>query len=243
MPMVPWDVCIIPKDVGGLGLIDVETQGSILAAKWVVQCLTNFLTKLIFPKNDCMDLLLYVDKNGERRGNWMTAIKEYDLDFKPSKIVRGQGLCKLAVESNDQAVEEDQGWDNELAVMSNEVLFTTTQESSWYADMKYFLHHGACPSHLGPRERRALRLKSAQYSLINDVLFRKNYDGVLLRCLEQDDAEKVLKDLHDGPAGGHFSGDTTANKVLRAGYYRPTLFKDAHAHARKCKIFRFGAGR
>jgi hypothetical protein len=33
----------------------------------------------------------------ERRGNWMTAIQEYDLDFKPSKIVRGQGLCKLAV--------------------------------------------------------------------------------------------------------------------------------------------------
>ena len=28
-------------------------------------------------------------------------------------------------------------------------------------------------------------------------------------------------DLHDGPAGGHFSGDTTAHKILRAGYYWP----------------------
>lgn len=109
--------------------------------------------------------------------------------------------------------------------------------------MKYFINHGACPSHLGPRERRALRFQSAQYSLINDVFFRKNYDGVLLRCLEKDDAEKVLKDLHDGPAGGHFSGDTTAHKVLRAGSYWPTLLKDAHAHARKCQICQFGAGR
>jgi hypothetical protein len=26
--------------------------------------------------------------------------------------------------------------------------------------------------------------------------------------LREDDAEKVLKDLHDGPAGGHFAGET-----------------------------------
>lgn len=39
LPMVPWDVCTIPKEEGGLGLIDVATQGSILAAKWVVKCL------------------------------------------------------------------------------------------------------------------------------------------------------------------------------------------------------------
>lgn len=37
--MGPWDVCIMPKDEGGPGLIDVATQGSILATKWVVRCL------------------------------------------------------------------------------------------------------------------------------------------------------------------------------------------------------------
>lgn len=36
--MVPWDVCMIPKDEGILGLIDVATQGSILAAKWLTRC-------------------------------------------------------------------------------------------------------------------------------------------------------------------------------------------------------------
>ena len=69
--------------------------------------------------------------------------------------------------------------------------------------------------------------------LVEGILFRKNYDGVLLRCLEKEDAKKVMSILHDGPAGGHYSRDTTAHKVLRAGYYWPTLFKDAHAHVRK----------
>jgi hypothetical protein len=67
------------------------------------------------------------------------------------------------------------------------------------------------------------------------VLLHVNYDGVLLICLEHDDAEKVLKELHDDLVGGHFVGETTAHKILRVGYYWPTLFRDAHAYARKCK--------
>ena len=74
----------------------------------------------------------------------------------------------------------------------------------------------------------------ASYQIIDGVLFRKNYDGVFLRCLEQEDASKGVKELHDGPAGGHFLGDTTAHKIIRVGYYWPTLFKDAHAYVQKC---------
>ena len=50
-------------------------------------------------------------------------------------------------------------------------------------------------------------------------------------------------DLHDGPVGGHFSGDTIAHKILRARYYWPTLFKLAHAHVRKCDICQRCSGR
>jgi hypothetical protein len=68
------------------------------------------------------------------------------------------------------------------------------------------------------KKKCALRMKATQYHLINDVLFKKNYDSMLLRCLEKQEVDKVLFDLHDGPAGGHFIGDTTTHKILRAGY-------------------------
>ena len=55
--------------------------------------------------------------------------------------------------------------------------------------------------------------------------------------------KKVIIELHDGPARGHFYGDTTSHKILRVGYYWPTLFKDAHAHVRKCDIFQRCGGR
>ena len=49
--------------------------------------------------------------------------------------------------------------------------------------------------------------------------------------------------MHDGPARGHFSKDTTTHKILRVGYYWPTLFKDAHAHVRKCDTCERSVGR
>ena len=39
IPMVPWDVCTMPKNEGGLGLIDIEFQNNILDSKWVIICL------------------------------------------------------------------------------------------------------------------------------------------------------------------------------------------------------------
>ena len=105
---------------------------------------------------------------------------------------------------------------------------------SWYRDLIHYLQQGYLPEHWSSKQRRALRLKSTSYQVIDGVLFRNNYDGVLLRCLGHEDAAKVVKELHDGPTRGHYSGDTTTHKILMAGYYWPTLFKDAHAYVRKC---------
>jgi len=54
--------------------------------------------------------------------------------------------------------------------------------------------------------------------------------------LENDDAKKVLKYLHDGPTRGHFIGETNTHKILGVGYYCPTLFKYAHTYIKKYKI-------
>jgi hypothetical protein len=85
--------------------------------------------------------------------------------------------------------------------------------------MKYYLNHGLSPHYLDPQKKRALRLKSAQYQLIHGILCRKNYNGVFLTCLVKRDVEKVFSELHNRPVGGHYGGDTTTHKILRAGYY------------------------
>jgi hypothetical protein len=70
-----------------------------------------------------------------------------------------------------------------------------------------------------------------------------NYDGVLLICINHEDADKFLKELHDGPTGGHFFGNTIAHKILRSDYYWPTMFRDAHTYVRNCKTCQISTGR
>lgn len=103
-----------------------------------------------------------------------------------------------------------------------------------YMDVHQDLKHGTIPSHFSTWQKRALRIKALSYRLVHGVLFRKLHNGVLLRCLEAHDSEKVLCDLHDGTIEGHFVGNTTTHKVMQANFYWTTFFKDTHAYA--CKF-------
>ena len=114
---------------------------------------------------------------------------------------------------------------------------------SRYTDLIFYLKNGYAPTELNYKRKRVLRLKASQYHIIDNVLFRNNYDSIPLICLEKSEAQSVLQELHDGPIGGNFGGDTTAHKILNARYYWPTLLKDAHAYVIKCKTFQTVTGR
>ena len=73
--------------------------------------------------------------------------------------------------------------------------------NSWYRDLIHYLQEGYFSEHWNPKQRRALHIKSSLYQIIDGVMFRKNYDGVFLRCLEHEDAKKVVTELHDGTVG------------------------------------------
>jgi len=125
----------------------------------------------------------------------MIVIQDFEFEIKPTKIVRGQGICRLAIESRDIAGSAESGWKNQLSLFYNEVLslfyhevlYIPPNNESWYLDLYYFIHHVTCSYHLNSQEKTTLRLKYSQYHLINLVLFRKTYDEVLLICLEKDD--------------------------------------------------------
>jgi hypothetical protein len=59
----------------------------------------------------------------------------------------------------------------------------------WYEDILFYLRYGKFPVTLNPRERRTLKMKENQYVLIDDILFRRNYDNILLRCVDENQAQ------------------------------------------------------
>jgi len=39
------------------------------------------------------------------KGNWVSKTQEYDLEIKPMKFVKGQGLAQMLTEENEQALD------------------------------------------------------------------------------------------------------------------------------------------
>ncbi|KAK0602408.1 hypothetical protein LWI29_033042 [Acer saccharum] len=55
------------------------------------------------------------------------------------------------------------------------------------------------------------------------------------RCVEPEEAEGILKDIHSGSCGNHTGGVSLTHKALRQGFYWPTLFTDAKSSATRCE--------
>jgi len=103
---------------------------------------------------------------------------------------------------------------------------------SWTIPIKTYLLTGEIPK--DEKNPRAFKAKTSQYSIIKNTLYRKSISGPYLRCLEEPESLEVMKDIHSGDCGNHTGGRALFSKILRTGYYWPTMRKDAISYAQKC---------
>ena len=58
----------------------------------------------------------------------------------------------------------------------------------------------------------------------------------ILKCIAGKDTDYVLREVHEGVSENHIGARALAGKVLRRGYYWPTILRDATDLVRRCKI-------
>ena len=118
----------------------------------------------------------------------------------------------------------------------NEHVFAVSTKSPWLAvsanhgdfvDTANYLVTGKLPPHLPAREKTNIIQKSVAYSWIQGDLFYTEEDLIIRTCVREEEVFDILKYTHDEPCGRHFADKRTPYKVLRAGYFWPSLFKDA----------------
>jgi hypothetical protein len=110
-------IVLLQKNVGGLEkpisffsreLRDVEVKYNIMEkqAHALVKSLKSFRVYVLHskiiayvPLASVKDILIQPDIDG-RRSKWIARILEFDLEIKPTKLVKGHGLAKLLAKSN-----------------------------------------------------------------------------------------------------------------------------------------------
>ncbi|XP_047183035.1 uncharacterized protein LOC124849186 [Vigna umbellata] len=74
----------------------------------------------------------------------------------------------------------------------------------------------------------------ARFLYIGDDLYRHGHSTPLLKCIAADEADYVLRELHTGICDFHSGKRTLRARVLRAGYFWPTLDRDCETFVKKC---------
>lgn len=67
--------------------------------------------------------------------------------------------------------------------------------SPWYADIIFVLLNLQAPPSLSRTKSRFLKMKAMKYWILDNVLFWKDNDGILLSFLLKDEADKVMKGI------------------------------------------------
>ncbi|XP_073262690.1 uncharacterized protein [Populus alba] len=96
----------------------------------------------------------------------------------------------------------------------------------WYYDIKNFMQKQEYPEEASKTDKKTLRRLAMSFYLDGEILYKRSFDGTLLRCLNATDARKALQEVHEGICSTHAGGHMMARKIQRAGYFWMTLEKD-----------------
>ena len=95
-----------------------------------------------------------------------------------------------------------------------------------------YLKNGMLPN--GKDAARKLKVQASRFILIKDVLYKRGFSRPYLRCLVPEEAEYVMREVHEGICGNHLGVRSLVHKLIKIGYYWPTIQKDAEAYVKTC---------
>lgn len=94
-------------------------------------------------------------------------------------------------------------------------------EPEWVNQITRFLRNGELPK--DKEEAKKVKIRASTYLFVSDTLYKRSFTLPLLRCLFEEEADYVLREINEGIYGSHSRGRAMAHKAIRAEYYRPSM--------------------
>ena len=110
--------------------------------------------------------------------------------------------------------------------------FAIQRETSWMTLILSFLRDGRLPSDV--EEARKVRKRVARFTILNDALYKRGFSMPYLKCVMESEAKYILKEILEGICGDHAGPRSLVSKIVRIGYFWPTMQKDAKEFIERC---------
>ncbi|GJR99079.1 reverse transcriptase domain-containing protein [Tanacetum coccineum] len=114
------------------------------------------------------------------------------------------------------------------------VTFRGDDSTPWFADFANYHAGNFVVKGMSSQQKKKFFKDVKHYFWDDPYLFKVCADQVIRRCVFGQEAHDILMACHNGPTGGHHGANYTAKKVFDAGFYWPTIYRDAHDLVTRC---------
>ncbi|PKI59728.1 hypothetical protein CRG98_019904 [Punica granatum] len=83
---------------------------------------------------------------------------------------------------------------------------------------------------------RTLRCVAAHFFLSGETLYRHSFDATLLQCVDGNEAQRLMEEVHEGNCRPHMNGLMLVKKIVRLGYFWSTMETNCVKHVRHCHL-------
>ncbi|XP_019180259.1 PREDICTED: uncharacterized protein LOC109175453 [Ipomoea nil] len=112
-------------------------------------------------------------------------------------------------------------------------------KDDWRHSLIDYLADGKLPE--DSRKRVDIKRRAPRFIYYKEMLYRRSFEGVFLRCLGEEEALQAMQEAHSGVCGAHQSGPKLHFHIKRMGYYWPAMVKDCIDYARRCQACQYHA--
>ncbi|GJY60222.1 reverse transcriptase domain-containing protein [Tanacetum coccineum] len=182
--------------------------------------------KYLFNKKDAKARLL----------RWVLLLQEFDFKVIDTKGAENYAADHLSRLENPYENVFDPKEINETFPLEtlNTVTSHDDQNIPWFADIANYHAGNFLIKGMSTQQKRKFFKDIKHYFWDDPFLFRTCADQIIRRCVFGQEALEILKACHEGPTGGHHSANITARKVFDAGFFWPTIYKDAYELIKSC---------
>ncbi|GJZ16259.1 reverse transcriptase domain-containing protein [Tanacetum coccineum] len=106
------------------------------------------------------------------------------------------------------------------------------EEDNWITPIIKCLEEGIWPTN--ENEVGTLRMKIGQYVVEDGVLFKKSYLSPMLGCVGSLQENYIIREVQERACGMHVGARSVVAKIVKQGYYWPTMHGDTKEVVDKC---------
>ena len=111
-------------------------------------------------------------------------------------------------------------------------MFAIQRANNWMTPIVTFLQDGHLPQNT--EKAKKVKKSAARFTILNDTLYKRGFSMPYLKCVDKEEAKYILEEIHQGICGDHTGLRSLVNKVIRTGYFWPTMQVDAMELVNKC---------